>query len=482
MSMFSEHLERCIMDSGLTENQLARISGFNRSYIALMKNGQRVSPDAGKMKKLLETLNLPPQEFDLLWREYIRARMGEDTYERNRAVIDLMESFGNISRISIKSFYQHEIPGIKTVENHMDLIYMVRAVMEQEAMRQDGYIRIIMQADIPILSNILPGLCQNNKQLRIDHIICMNQNTGNDEKQEQLYNIRMLKYLMPIVVFGNSKNYKVYHFYDSVKSHFSKTSLLPYMVLTQEYVICMNVEMTKGIIYREREFLDLFGKLFSELKQSCRMLLKRIEDESEIFQYHASGEYMGDVIYTIAQQPCFGMLKVDGLVRKYYRQGNEPYRVMLENALKKNEKIMSSGQIKIVSYCTKTGLQRFAENGIVDEIPGEVYRTLELQDRKNILKNLLEMIETGKYELYLLEESEITFPKELFIVSYGIADAILMYLSEKEKARFLICETSLTKIIYDFFQDIVRSPQISDEKKAVHVIRRLIEKMENSEM
>lgn len=48
MSKFSEHLDKCISNSGMTENQLAKMSGFNRSYIALMKNGQRVSPDTEK--------------------------------------------------------------------------------------------------------------------------------------------------------------------------------------------------------------------------------------------------------------------------------------------------------------------------------------------------------------------------------------------------------------------------------------------------
>ena len=71
MSKFSEHLEQCIIDSGMTENQLAKLSGFNRSYIALMKNGQRISPDTGKMIKLFENLKLSPYEYDELWKEYI---------------------------------------------------------------------------------------------------------------------------------------------------------------------------------------------------------------------------------------------------------------------------------------------------------------------------------------------------------------------------------------------------------------------------
>ena len=59
MSKFSEHLDKCISNSGMTENQLAKMSGFNRSYIALMKNGQRVSPDTEKMVKLLDVICSP---------------------------------------------------------------------------------------------------------------------------------------------------------------------------------------------------------------------------------------------------------------------------------------------------------------------------------------------------------------------------------------------------------------------------------------
>ena len=81
MSEFSQALECGIYKSGLTENQLAKISGFTRSYIALMKNGQRVSPDTVKLKKLLEALSLSAYEYENIWNAYLKARYGEDTYK-----------------------------------------------------------------------------------------------------------------------------------------------------------------------------------------------------------------------------------------------------------------------------------------------------------------------------------------------------------------------------------------------------------------
>ena len=477
MSKFSEHLEQCIIDSGMTEKHLAKVSGFNRSYIALMKNGQRVSPDTGKMMKLFQALSLPPYECDKMWSEYIRARVGDDIYERNHAVIDLMESFGSISNTSIKSFYRHEIPDIKTADNRMDLEYLIKAVIEQEAVKRNGSIHIIMQADVPILKNILPYICKNNKELRIDHIICMDSQIGSGYEQDQLYNIKMLKSLMPIVIFSDSENYRIYHYYDCVKSHFSKVSLMPYMVLTDDYVISMNDQMNKGIIFREKEIIALYEKLFQEHKRGCRLLLKRIKDQTDIYDYYKPGNCMGEVVYTIAQQPCFGVLKVEGMVRKYSIRGNEKRRILLENMLRRNEKLISSGQIRTVSYCTKKGLQRFAKEGTVDELPGEMYHKLEVYDRLDILRKLLEVIRQGKYELYLLGEYRIDFPKELIISSHGVTDATLMYLSDDAKARFILNENSLTKTLYEFFQDFAKSPQISSAEKAALYIEQLIEEL-----
>lgn len=478
MSKFSEHLEQCIRNSGLTEKQLAQVSGFSRSYIALMRNGQRVSPDIGKTMKLLHVLNLPPHEFDEIWSEYIRARVGDDIYERDLAILDLLESFENISPRFVKSAYKHEIPNINTVDNQMTLEYLIRAVIEQEAVKKNGSVHIIMQADVSILRSILPNVCKNNAELRIDHIICMDNQMGSSH--DKLYNLKMLRAVMPIVIFSNSRNYKIYHYYDCVESHFNTASLMPYIVLTKDYVINMNVQMNSGIIIREKEIIDLYERMFQKHKRVCRLLFRRIENQQDICDYYNFENRVGETFYTIAQQPSFGMLKVDGLVRKYYIRGNGKHRIFMEVVMKKNEKLINGGYNKIVCCCTKHGLLRFAKQGVIDELPGEMYHRLEIEDRLEILKKLLKAIKQGTYELHLVGEYRISLPKELFVTSYGIMDAILMYLSDDVKARFILNENSLTKILYEFFQDYVKNSQNSNADNAVHYIEQLIAELTES--
>lgn len=446
MSKFSEHLGQCIMNSGMTENQLARMSGFNRSYIALMKSGLRVSPDAGKMMKLIDTLNLPPYEYDEIWSEYIRARMGDSVYERNRAVIDFLESFNNSSKISIRSSHKHEISDIKTVNNRMDLEYLIKAVMEQEALDQNGFIRIIMQPDMPVLRSVLPEICKNNKNLRIDHIICLDHPPGGGYQKDELYNIRMLKFLIPVIIFSNNENYRIYHYYDQVASHFSSASLLPCMVLTNHYVINMNASMNKGVIIKDKEIMEMYDNLFQEQKQGCRILLKWIEGKENLCEFFDFNNKTENVMYTVSHQPYVGELKIEN-------------------------------PAKIISYCTKKGLRIFAEKGIKDKNQGNYGGSLKVSNRLLFLRKLLDALKHEKYELYFMEESRIEFPKELHIYSCGLTDAVFIYDSEKEHIRFVLNEKSFSKILYEFFRDFMKTTQVNSLEETIRYIEELIDEL-----
>ncbi|MGN1139886.1 MAG: hypothetical protein ACI4TF_01670 [Oliverpabstia sp.] len=446
MSKFSEHLGQCIIGSGMTENQLAKVSGFNRSYIALMKNGLRVSPDTGKMMKLIDTLNLPPYEYDEIWSEYIRARMGDSIYERNQAVIDFLESFNNSSDVFIRSSHRHEISDVKTVNNRMDLEYLIKAVMEQEALDPKGYIRIIMQPDMPVLKSTLPEICKNNKNLRIDHIICLDHPPGGGYQKDELYNIKMLKFLIPVLIFSNNENYRIYHYYDQVTSHFSSASLLPCVVLTNHYVINMNASMNKGLMIKDKEIIEFYDNLFRELKQGCRILLKWIKSKENLCKYFDSKNKTENIIYTASQQPYIGELKMEN-------------------------------PAKIISYCTKKGLRLFAEKDTKVKEQGNHSASSNGNNRLLLLRKLLDALKHEKYELYFMEENKINFPKALHIYSCGLTEAVFIYDSKKDNIRFVLKEKSFTKILSEFFRDFMKTPHVSSLEETIRYIEQLIDEL-----
>lgn len=450
MSEFSQALECGIYKSGLTENQLAKISGFTRSYIALMKNGQRVSPDTVKLKKLLEALSLSAYEYENIWNAYLKARYGEDTYKMHMCAISFIESFGRISTISIKSDFFHDIPDINTINNRMDLEVFVKAVLEQEALTEGGYVRMIMQEDFSILYTMLPSVCRSNSKLKVEHIICLEGADGDDAKN-RIRNLEILKMLMPVFLAGNENGYDVYYYYDKISSHFASTVLMPYMIMTSRYVINISVDLEYAVVSREKDTHWLFEQLFIQRKKSCRKMINRIPTGINIFEFYAQNRPQSDQIFTIGSQPCFGTFPVDSMVHNYLTDDNRGAINMLLNVLEDNRRLYG-GMKLVTSYFTKSGIRRLMEDGIVDELPKEIYTSLYYGDRCQLLKMLIHAIKSQNYEAYLLDDQKIIYPHQLLISAYSMTDVNVVYMSEHTEARFALLEQSVTRILFDFLQ------------------------------
>lgn len=100
-----------------------------------------------------------------------------------------------------------------------------------------------------------------------------------------------------------------------------------------------------------------------------------------------------------------------------------------------------------------------------------------MQDRKEVLRLLLEKLEDGSYELYFLNENTVKMPKELFITSYSISDVMLVYLSEQQQSRIMLIENSLTRILYESFQNLMKNPQVSTKETAHAYVKKLLDEM-----
>lgn len=465
MSEFSQELERGIYKSRLTESQLAKISGFPRSYIALMKNGQRVSPDTEKMKKLLEALSLSPYEYETVWNAYQKARYGNQTYELYKSVIAFIESFGKLPQISIKSDLYHEIPEIRTIHNRVDLEIFLKAVIEQEALQREGKVQMIMQEDFPFLYRLLPSLFRSNGNMRVEHIICLESADG-ETVENSRHNLQILGTLMPVFLAGSENGYEAYYYYDHISSHFASSVLMPYLVMTSQYVILISVNLEYAVISREPDVRRLYEMLFMQRKNQCRSMLCRMPAGPDLFEYYQKSRQDSDTIYMLGSQPCFGLLPVDAIVQNYWSEEKQGILRILLQIVEDNQKLYA-GAKAVTSYFTRSGLRRLMDEGIVEELPGEISTVLAPEDRRRLLQLLIHAIKTGIYEGYLLDEQKIVYPRELQICAYSMMRVNIVYLSQNTEVRFVLKEQSETKTLYDFMIALKDSVYVSSQKETL---------------
>ncbi len=478
MSKFSEYLEQGIIRSGMTENQLAKISGFTRSYIALMKNGQRVSRDSEKMNRLLQALNLSVEEYNIIWNEYIQMRMGKEHYQKTEAILNFMQNFNRMSNVKIKAQLQYEIPKKLVLKGHIDIEYTIRAMIEKETMKEQGFVYIIMQPQNSISDTFLPGVCKNNGHILIEHIVCLEKSVDTGIENNYLYNIELLKQLVPTVACSAADNYKVYYYYDSIASRTRLGSLLSNMILTSDHLLCFDPTMDNGIVIDDPSVYDMYKILFEEQKESCNLMFHQMNMRECL----TSGTYMknvrGNICYTIATQPCFAMLKASHMLKRCIKPEYEPLIDILETQIKDNLEWIEKEGKKQVSYCGKNGLIRFVENGEVDELAIGTYEGLNKTDRKRIVQLLIEQIEDKKYELYLIEDETVELLPELSIVSYAVSNTVIRYQSKNQFSHILLQERSSDKIIFEAMEILMKNPSVLSLEESLEFVKELYHGME----
>lgn len=473
MTDFAKSLEKYIYRSTLTESQLAKISGFNRSYIALIKNGQRVPADMEKVRRLITALNLSPYEYDILWKEYLKARYGEENFELQSQIVNFIEGFEHQPRISIMSNYQHEIPDIKSVNNRMDLDYMVKAVVENEALRENGKLRLIVQSDFEFLFNLLPCVYRNSSKLTIEHIVCLE--GGMAENKGLLYNLKFFGKMIPIILSEKESRYHIDYYYDKVTSHFASSVLMPYVVISSDCVINISVDLNHALISRDVDVIGLYNLLFDLRKRECRPMLHSIGENDEYLELcQEKPKEPVEAVYSIGSQPCFGLLDIESMIFKYINRDRIEAAYQFQKLIQENKRFVSDGKTPIISYFSKVGLKSLMEDGIVKEVPRELYTALEVEDRRKLIEMLIEAIEAGWYTAFLLDDNCISYPENLIITAKEMTSVNIFYLPENNESRFALQEQSLSKMIYDFLADFGKSTYVLSKEETLKYLKNII--------
>lgn len=272
MSKFSDLLESHIKKIGLAESQLAEITGFSRSYIARLKNGQRISPDTEKMTRLFDALGMTVDEYKKLWNLYLEERLGKQKYDLNKKVLDFISSFKDTSKLQIETKYNHQIHGVRLIKGSEDVGYIIKIIIENEAAKEKGHLRLLMQPEnIEAIAALKSGF-KTNPKLKAEHLICLEGHTN--QEHDNYYNISLLQKLVPVVLLQKKIDYNVYYYYDKISAHLNKFSAMPYFIITNEFVVNIDYDCKNALLYNEQEIIEFYKNMFDNLKRECNTLIK----------------------------------------------------------------------------------------------------------------------------------------------------------------------------------------------------------------
>lgn len=456
MSEFSYILSKHVHEKNVKTYALAQYCDLDRSNMYKIINGKRKPTSIKIVQKICRFMHLTPTEELELTEAYQITLAGYDNYYRRKEVMNFFAEF-TLSKASLPSFNygsDHSINKgetsllLSSTEVKQALFHIISAEMSHPA---DGYIRLLIQPDSPFLINLISAESQADMPIRIEHIICLNNNPETTQSHKN-YNLNCLKQILPL--YGSCRNYECFYYYDDISARTGDLTLFPHMVITSQYVCLLTTSLDRGCVMQSSSSRKMFNNMFTDYQKSSTSLLTQIDNVVEQLNYAESLIRECGTNFCFQLTPCFTPF-ITLLMAKKYISIKEPERSMFITRFFEYIKEMSNWykQGNITCIFSYEGVERFLETGRISEYPHDVYIPFDKSDKSYLVKNLIQACKNTHY--HMLRESIINPEHELYLF-VNQQNGYLMFSSpyNKQPVYLHIEEPGLLFTFYDFFENL----------------------------
>lgn len=407
MSIFSDLLARHIKDKEIRTFSLAQYCEMDRSNMYKLINGKRNPASEHMVHRMAEFMKLTNSERKEFVEAYQISMIGSDVYYRRKNVQKFLDYF-----VEQKNFYPSRdlfLPEYKPLQEQAPIFIVDKNELRNAihmiislAGKSDGEIKMVLQPENSIVTE---AICYTHGGYLIEHIFCLNNSRGREKEGE--YNLMALRNIIPLYYQDHCK-YTPYFYYDDIIARENMFHLFHSMIVTTDYVLIFSEELKQGVWFSQAEMAKNFKALFEQLKKEAKPIVEQIQNLEDQISFFNATDFGRSKGFEFQQQPCFMPLMPVEFVDKY-----------LVEELPNREEILKAAKdyLRMFQDCkekeswswtimfTKEGVEHFFKTGEYYEIPKEIYRKPDREDKKILIKNLIMACQAGHYKMLRPEAS-----------------------------------------------------------------------------
>lgn len=480
MQEFHKLLTSFINEKNTTIYTLAKNTGVERSYIQKMKSGSRIPADKKIILKLAKGLMLTANETTELVEAYSIAKMGEGKYYQRTFVQNIITSFAELqtknslilecstqNNLVMHNDYEH-ISGVSAVHK------VLKAVMEIEACKEDGCIRIIAQ---PSFSYIYDCISTLNNSTNVENIITLYKQ---DNDNSINYNLDVFQKLVPL--FFSCPHFHPFYVHDHVDTIFNDTAVLPVTIITSDYLLRISNDSKQALLVRDETIRRLYLASFDKKKLNSKPIFDTISAEPE--QYFANTatlmDFDGETNYNIMYQPCIIPYIPSETVNTCIRTDVLTSEMLAQ--IKEYLYNLSTCRNTFQMVFTEDGLDMFLRTGKIMEIPHFMLRANPTKkQRLEIIANFITAIETGRAIVHIAKNNLFNIPKPIVITAYSKQHVIIHHFDDSGIIHiFRLEEISLVNAFHDFLMWIQECDLVYSHDESLAIIQKVYKKHFNN--
>lgn len=457
---------------------LAKISGVERSYLQKMKNGTRLPTEEAVVHSLSHALMLTPSESIEFLQAYRITKMGEDVYYRRQHVKDIISSFCDTQIVSPLITTHNLTSELDLNNNHAyvdgtaNINKLLKSVLELEAQKSQGCIKIIAQPSYSFLYDCISTIDFNSNNTKIENIILFDKL---DNPKSSNYNLRIFQQLVSSLF--SCDNFQPYYVHDYADSLFNDTSFLPYKIITSDYCLSISFDISSAVISSEPRLLQLANLHFSKLMAIASPVYKSFRPSPQEYLQATAMEVATELDntdhYNVFFQPNLNaFVPMDVMLD---RVNKDILTEEMQKFLVDYYKSIGNHTVNVHISFTKEGLELFMETGRITEIPDFMYNYLEPQQRLRVLKNIIAGIQRGKFMPRIIKSASFNLAMPIYITATSTQKVLIYYITrEKGLSLFYLNELNLINAFYDFLVYVQDSDMVYTQQETAELLNNML--------
>lgn len=470
MSIFSEYFTELIDCRGMTAAQVAQLCDVSKAVISRWCKGENLPKDRERMKLIINKMRLTPEESRKLRNAYEHEILGAEHNESFPQIIELCQTLKQRraeyqypipALYTVEGFYGLETSGFLRLDNKADVLQCIQKELEKshgDNSRFNVKLRLLPEP----LMVLLKQFCNRAETGQMDILLRMESSTA--EK------IRLVKNMLGILYTKEAVQFYWYNCSNQLGQDGQN------WILSDDFCIQFSEDMSHGMLSRNTEWIKFLQWEFQELKDAGKRIvlnhcgaLSYVEERREIQEGGKVIEYM----------PCLSLGLTERILENILYQWFPQRRMLIHEILEQFPMRFTSGNMKLVSFFTKEGLLEFMETGRVDIFPYEIYDSISMKGRCEVLRNVIAISENVPRVCYICMKEGFLDMKGIHIEQWmDSIDRLVVeiHFDHKVNVEIEIADEDIKKEFYQFYEWLSTSDYVYTEEETRRFMIQVLEK------
>lgn len=312
------------------------------------------------------------------------------------------------------------------------------------------------------------------------NIVFMLDFINNNNGSNQIYNLKVMKEIIPLALSDNG-NYSFYYTYVDSIINSSYLTPYPYFIALSESVIWINANFDEILVVNDKDIAYNIISLCKNKISNYKNLTDKKSDVNNLVSTLVANQGEITTHYCIEYEPCFSMHFTREMINAVVPE-DLPMREELIKILYLREEQLKKIK-KSIQIFNLNCLMEFAKTGVIQEFPKGYSRPCNKEERLYILESLKAFANSKNHIIRAINSSNLFISDCLSLIIQDEAYVqFTIWNDVKMNLGFLsLTEPSICRYFYNFINDLVDSNYLLSKDITIKYIQEAINYLNNFE-